>query len=82
MGWAAFEMAKDGDDEPILTEPEIVRVIAVGGYRIRVDGDALLLEVWETLPGEKRIVARLSFQTEMALGAAGDIRKILPRKTN
>lgn len=84
MNWTNFIMPIEDEDggDPVLSEPELIRVSAVGGYRVRVEGGALLLEIWETLPGEKRITARHSFLPEMALGMAADIRKRLPRRTN
>lgn len=77
----AFEiMAKNHDgDTPVLTEPEIIRVLAVGGHHFRTGAGWVYLDAWEQLSDEQRLGARLAMSPEEALEMWTDLGRVLAK---
>lgn len=72
--------ANSDDDQISPTEPEIIRTMAVGSFVVRAERGAVYIEAHERLPGEVRVVCRVSMTTETARTLVGLIECVLPKR--
>ena len=79
LGW--LDMAKDGDDIPNVTEPEIIRTLAVGRWSVRSEEGQIYIEASERLAGgEVRLCSRLATPPEAAADLFTQLARVLGKR--
>lgn len=76
----SFDMAKDGDDPPSITEPEIIRTLAVGGIAVKFEAGLVYIDAHEKLAGETRVASRLAMSPDMARELVAKLAPVIARK--
>jgi hypothetical protein len=80
LAWGWEEMAKDGDDARSVTEPEIIRTLAVGSVAVRFESGQVYIDAHERLAGETRVAARLAMSPDMARELVAKLAPVIARK--